>query len=680
MYKNIFLAILFLCCFSSAKAQINTDQVLQIGRNALYFEDYILSIQYFNQVIAAKPYLAQPYFFRALAKYNLDDFKGAERDATLAIERNPFITDAYELRGVSRQNLGLDSLAIIDYTHALTLLPENRGMLFNLALAQENVKDYESAEKSYADLLRSHPGFDSGYLGRARLRLAKADTVAAMEDIDKALSLNKNAVNGYLLRADIAIHRNKDYEKALKDMDQAIRLQPKYAGYFINRAYIRYRLDDYFGAMSDYDYALQLDPTNYVAYYNRALLRMEVHDFNKAIQDLSQVLTMKPMEYRALFNRAMLYREIGDYANALKDIDRVIERIPNFALAYYLRFDVKHSMGNKTAQADLDKSIALAKKQKAKEGLENLINPSKLLDGATPAESDLDADSQEEVSRQFSTLLTISDNASVDREFNNKSIRGKIQDRSMNIELEPMFTLTYYTSPTELKPSGDYIREVDDLNRTKALRYVLQVTNHEYPLSDIEDINRHFQSIEYYNSYLSTHTPRAIDYFGRAMDKLTVKNLDGAIADFDNAIKAAPDFAVAYLMRAIARTRKINSLSSSLAGNYSKVQDNNLLATTARAELQQVMNDLDTVIKLSPYMAVAYYNKGVIYADMQDFTSALSAFTKAIELKPDFGEAYYNRGYVYLKLGNRPSGIADLSKSGELGIVPSYNLLKRMAR
>ncbi len=92
------------------------------------------------------------------------------------------------------------------------------------------------------------------------------------------------------------------------------------------------------------------------------------------------------------------------------------------------------------------------------------------------------------------------------------------------------------------------------------------------------------------------------------------------------------------------------------------------------------MNDLDTVIKLSPYMAVAYYNKGVIYADMQDFTSALSAFTKAIELKPDFGEAYYNRGYVYLKLGNRPSGIADLSKSGELGIVPSYNLLKRMAR
>ena len=88
----------------TAHAQINTDQVLNIGRNALYFEDYILSIQYFNQVIAAKPYLAEPYFFRAVAKINLEDYRGAEEDATLCIDRNPFITDAYQVRGVARQN------------------------------------------------------------------------------------------------------------------------------------------------------------------------------------------------------------------------------------------------------------------------------------------------------------------------------------------------------------------------------------------------------------------------------------------------------------------------------------------------------------------------------------------------------------------------------------------------
>lgn len=171
MNRNIVLLSIILTNLT-VLAQINTDQVIQIGRNALYFEDYVLSIQYFNQVIAAKPYLAQPYFYRAVAKYNLDDFKGAEADATTAIEQNPFITDAYELRGVARQNLGKTADAIADYDMALSMLPENKGILFNKALAQEDIKDYDGAEQSFATLLSAHPNYDSGYIGRARLFLA----------------------------------------------------------------------------------------------------------------------------------------------------------------------------------------------------------------------------------------------------------------------------------------------------------------------------------------------------------------------------------------------------------------------------------------------------------------------------------------------------------------------------
>ena len=40
---------------SVVMAQLNTDRITSIGRNALYFEDYVLSIQYFNQVIKLKP-------------------------------------------------------------------------------------------------------------------------------------------------------------------------------------------------------------------------------------------------------------------------------------------------------------------------------------------------------------------------------------------------------------------------------------------------------------------------------------------------------------------------------------------------------------------------------------------------------------------------------------------------
>ena len=104
MKKLIFWLALQLCSLSLL-AQINTDRVLAIGRNALYFEDYVLSIQYFNQVIRSKPWLAEPYFFRAVAKINLDDFKGAEDDCTACLERNPFLAQAYYARGIARQSM-----------------------------------------------------------------------------------------------------------------------------------------------------------------------------------------------------------------------------------------------------------------------------------------------------------------------------------------------------------------------------------------------------------------------------------------------------------------------------------------------------------------------------------------------------------------------------------------------
>lgn len=82
-----------------ATAQTDAEQVMTIGRNVLSMNDYMLSIQYFNQAIKAKPYMSEPYYLRAFAKMSLDDFEGAEADCTLALERNQYHTETYKLRG-----------------------------------------------------------------------------------------------------------------------------------------------------------------------------------------------------------------------------------------------------------------------------------------------------------------------------------------------------------------------------------------------------------------------------------------------------------------------------------------------------------------------------------------------------------------------------------------------------
>lgn len=683
VFKILLAAVAFSASFIPGYSQINTDQVMNVGRNALYFEDYVLSIQYFNQVIAAKPYLAQPYFYRGYAKFNLDDLKGAEEDVSKAIEHNPFLTDAYELRGVIRQNRGKAEDALNDYDGALKMLPENRSLLFNKAMVLAELKHYDESLETFDKLLKRYPRFENAYIGKARLMLVQNDSVEALKNVEKALELNRNSVNAHLLAAEI--NMNSDAEKradALSHMDEAIKLNPKNPGFFINRAFLRHKQDDYFGAMSDYDYAIQLDPDNFVAHYNRAMLCTEVRDFDKALADFNEVIRINPNEHRTLYNRAIVYREKHDYKNALADISKVIESFPTLAAAYFLRYDIKRSMGDRSsAQRDLDKSLALAKeriKVKGKEGasqIDDLFGTPDVDDNVRPDDVDGDAEAQETFAARFSSLLTVNNNIQTEQELNNKTIRGRIQDRNFVIETEPLITLTYFISPTELRPSSDYIKELDEVNRTRALRFLLQASCHEASLLDTTDINRHFESIAYYNSYLANHSPRAIDYFGRAMDHFTLRNYQQAATDFSRAIELTPNFVLAYFMRAVAQY-KMMTQSLAIGSESNDIKASREMKV---ASISKVLDDFEHVIKLSPNMPSAYYNKGTLLIEQGDLTSAIASLTKAIELKPDFGEAYYNRGYAYMKLGNRSAGVADLSKAGELGVVPSYNVLKRIS-
>ena len=48
--KSAKLAIIALLAFLPVRAQLNTDRITDVGRNALYFEDYVLAIQHYITV------------------------------------------------------------------------------------------------------------------------------------------------------------------------------------------------------------------------------------------------------------------------------------------------------------------------------------------------------------------------------------------------------------------------------------------------------------------------------------------------------------------------------------------------------------------------------------------------------------------------------------------------------
>ena len=142
---------------STAHAQLNTDRITTIGRNALYFDDYVLSIQYFNQVIKLKPYLSEPYLLRAIAKIQLGDYTGAEQDCNAAIERNPFQPGAYYTRGYVYRLTNQLEKAERDFNEALIFAPENRTYIAMRADVRAEQEKFDLALDDINHLLHREP-------------------------------------------------------------------------------------------------------------------------------------------------------------------------------------------------------------------------------------------------------------------------------------------------------------------------------------------------------------------------------------------------------------------------------------------------------------------------------------------------------------------------------------------
>ena len=672
---SILLAAIWLFNPNHVAAQINAEQVLSIGRNVLSMDDYMLAIHYFNQAIKARPYMADSYFFRALAKLNLDDFTGAEADCSTAISLNKFKTEAYKLRGFARQILGKDSLAVEDYNIGLEYNPLDRQFLFYKAVALTDLGKFDSADSTFSVLIRQYPHFDDAYTARAKLNMEKKDTTAALADLETALSISKTQINPYLMKAEIAWNR-KDWENAGAAIDAAIRLRPELPDLYVNRAFIRYNSDDFFGAMSDYNYALELDPSNTPAYFNRGLLRYEVKDLEKAEYDMSRVIDLNPENVHAYFNRGLIRLEEGKYKEALGDFRFIENKYPRFYPIYYAMAEAQRNLGN------IQQAAALA--HKGEQMVEKYVeNPEKNpLDRPTIAASEsrsvkhngeTSEESEEEVMDRFNRLVTISQVAETNLSYNER-IKGRVQDRDVSVEIEPTYAVSLAAPPVSLKSISNYFREIDDLNGLRLTEETFYLTPGMHSSTYNNMMPQLFDLAERVEQLTDK---RPVDNLLLGVIHTMLRNYPVALANLDNAIEQNPNFTVAFMARAFARYE--NALVEIKLSQEDKDKDQSFLDRAAYTSLlQDAIADYDKVLSLNPRVVYAWFNKGNIYYGANDFTSAMQCYSEAIKLDPDFGEAYFNRGLAYLNAGNKNQAFADLSKAGELGVLPSYNILKRM--
>ena len=686
--KKTIIAFFLLLTSLTASAQINTDRVMMIGRNALHFEDYVLAIQYFNKVITARPFLAQPFYYRAVAKFMLDDFQGAEEDATQALERNPFLLAAFQLRGAARQNLGLFELAAADYMRSLEFFPEDRLTLLNMAIVNIEMGYLDIAEQFFELLLRRYPNHTPAFVVRSQMFLEQNDTTRAMADLNRAIEIDPHMAHSFSLRGLLYFQQQK-FDYALADLTEAIRLNPFFEGNFINRGLVHFHMNNLRDAMADYDRVIEMDGNNLIARFNRGLLRAQVADNNRAIEDFDRVIQLEPNNMLAFLNRAMLHNETGNLHAALNDLNVVLETHTDFFSGLYMRSELRRRLGDlRGAEQD----FLAARRAETQARMIATENPEPFV--RTSNENDTREQSDQDIER-FNRLVVADRESSNNRNVNThqRQSRGRVQHMNVNINPEPRFVLTYYVQAFEVPRPIYFSQMIDDANRELGLSWMLRASNNSARLNEMQ-IQAHFRSINNYFNRLDETPNNPALYFGRAMDFMLVQDYENALNDISRAIELRADFAIAYFVRAIIRTQQLRFDTSVSQNPFLVSQDiqaanNDILSgilprlpeiSIRSIEYEAILRDYERVIALRPEFFFAHYNMAEIHKREHDYRAAINAYTRAIELEPRFAEAFFNRGLARLSLGESVDGLNDLRQAGELGIVQAFGIISRMQR
>jgi tetratricopeptide (TPR) repeat protein len=154
---------------------------------------------------------------------------------------------------------------------------------------------------------------------------------AALRDFDQAIRLQPNHAKGYTSRAQAHFSRG-EYDQVIQDCGQALRLGPDAEAYYW-RGWCYLRRGEYWGAMPDFDQAIRLAPNMAGAYRGRGYIYAVRHQYDLAIQAYDRALRINPdaSDYQS---RGWVYYQKGEYISALGDYVQATRRQPSILLRW----------------------------------------------------------------------------------------------------------------------------------------------------------------------------------------------------------------------------------------------------------------------------------------------------------------------------------------------------------
>jgi len=181
--------------------------------------------------------------------------------------------------------------------------------------------------------------FDAGhaYNNRGLGYLLKKQYDLALADLDQAVRLEGYEPTVYLNRGD-AYFGKHDYDRAIADYDRAAAKAPTAGEIYLHRGMAYLWKQQKTLAMADFDRAVDYGgDLSTAAYFYRGVAHADAYDYDKAATDFRQVLDLKPDTPAAEDGLCQVLAFAGRTFEAMRHCERAVKAVPKADGALFAR-------------------------------------------------------------------------------------------------------------------------------------------------------------------------------------------------------------------------------------------------------------------------------------------------------------------------------------------------------
>jgi Flp pilus assembly protein TadD len=251
------------------------------------------------------------------------DYDRALAELNEAIRLDPKFGYAYKNRGISYENKGEFDKALADFRMALNLDPEKKERL-----GRDAAQGIERVQQKLAGGSRPAPAASTDDQAICFRGAARDENAAACTRLIASGKLSGGELARAFLQRAVISNRNGNFDGAMADSNEAVRLDPNNANARALRAAGYVRRGDYDRALADLQEARRLDPRSVLTanvfgfYYNAK------GEYDRALTELNEAIRLNPNGMYAYKDRGTSYEHKGEHDKALADFRKALSFDP----------------------------------------------------------------------------------------------------------------------------------------------------------------------------------------------------------------------------------------------------------------------------------------------------------------------------------------------------------------